>query len=97
MYQLDLVHNDTQMGAEEIFERIREEFIVKKRMSVAITEGFKRAWPSIRDGNVSTIITCLVLIFVSTGMVRGFETNHLIGVLLSMFTAIFVTRVLLDV
>ncbi len=80
-----------------IFERIREEFIVKKRMSVAIVEGFKRAWPSIRDGNVSTIITCLVLMFVSTGMVRGFATALLIGVLLSMFTAIFVTRVMLDV
>ncbi len=80
-----------------IFERIREEFLVKKRKEVAIAEGFRRAWPSIRDGNVSTIITCLVLMFVSTGMVRGFATALLIGVLLSMFTAIFVTRVLLEV
>ena len=80
-----------------IFERIREEFIVKKRMVIAIAEGFRRAWPSIRDGNVSTIITCLVLMFVSTGMVRGFATALLIGVLLSMFTAIFVTRVVLEI
>lgn len=80
-----------------IFERIREELLVKRRMSVAIAEGFRRAWPSIRDGNVSTVITCLVLMFVSTGMVRGFATALLIGVLLSMFSAIFVTRVTLEI
>ncbi len=79
-----------------IFERIREELRRGRNKSLAISEGFKRAWPSIRDGNASTIITCVVLISFGTGMVKGFAISLLVGVLLSMFTAIVVTRAILD-
>ena len=79
-----------------IFERIREELLLGKKKSLAVAEGFRRAWPSIRDGNVSTIITCFVLIFLGTGMVRGFATALVIGVMLSMFTAIIITRAIID-
>ena len=79
-----------------VFERIREEFKRGRKKSLAIQEGFKRAWPSIRDGNASTVITCVVLISFGTGMVKGFAIALLIGVLLSMFTAIVVTKTVLE-
>ncbi len=80
-----------------IFERTKEEIkkgLEKKR---AIEEGFKRAWLSIRDSNVSTIITCLVLYNFTTSIVKGFALTLLIGVLISMFTAITITRAFLKV
>jgi preprotein translocase subunit SecD len=79
-----------------VFSRIREELLSGKVKNIAIAEGFRRAWPSIRDGNASTIITCFVLIFFGTGMVRGFATALVIGVFLSIFTAIVITRTILD-
>jgi protein-export membrane protein SecD len=79
-----------------VFSRMREEFFVGKPKSVAIVEGFRRAWPSIRDGNTSTIITCFVLIFFGTGMVKGFAIALVTGVFLSIFTAIFVTRAIME-
>lgn len=79
-----------------VFSRMREEILSGKQKTVAIAEGFRRAWPSIRDGNTSTIITCFVLIFFGTGMVKGFAIALVTGVFLSIFTAIFVTRALLD-
>lgn len=79
-----------------IFSRIREELYLGKVKHIAISEGFRRAWPSIRDGNASTIITCFVLIFFGTGMVRGFATTLVIGLFLSIFTAIVLTRTILD-
>ena len=80
-----------------IFERTREE--MKKGMSRggAITEGFNRAWPSIRDSNASTIITALVLYFFTTSIVKGFALTLFLGVVLSMFSAVSVTRTLLRV
>ncbi|MFC1756365.1 protein translocase subunit SecD [Patescibacteria group bacterium] len=75
-----------------IFERTREELREGRGVTGAIEEGFKRAWPSIRDGNVSTIITTLILILVGTGFVKGFALILFIGVLLSMFTAIVLVR-----
>jgi len=79
-----------------VFSRIREELHSGKQKTLAISEGFRRAWPSIRDGNTSTIITCFVLIFFGTGMVKGFAIALVAGVFLSIFTAIFVTRAILD-
>ena len=79
-----------------VFSRMREEFFSGKPKSVAISEGFRRAWPSIRDGNTSTIITCFVLIFFGTGMVKGFAIALVTGVFLSIFTAIFVTRTIME-
>ena len=77
-----------------IFARTREELREGKTVSQAVDNGFKRAWPSIRDGNVSTIITCLILMFFGSSSVQGFGTTLFIGVAISMFSAIVVTRVL---
>ncbi|MCX6806853.1 MAG: protein translocase subunit SecD [Candidatus Berkelbacteria bacterium] len=78
-----------------IFERMREELRAGKTLGAAIEEGFRRAWSSIRDSNISSIITCLILIWLGSGLVRGFAVTLLIGILVSMFTAITVTRTFL--
>jgi protein-export membrane protein SecD len=78
-----------------IFARMREEKKLGKSGFQLIEDGFKRAWPSIRDSNISTMITSLILIWFSTSIVKGFAVTLIIGVLISMFTAIIVTRLLL--
>jgi len=82
-----------------IFERMREELREGRSLRVATDLGFGRAWPSIRDSNISTLITCAILYwFGSTfgaSIVKGFALTLSIGVLVSMFTAIVVTRTLL--
>ncbi|MCL5004591.1 MAG: protein translocase subunit SecD, partial [Patescibacteria group bacterium] len=80
-----------------IFERTKEE--VKKGMVKisAIEEGFRRAWPSIRDSNVSTIITSLILYFFTTSFVKGFALTLIWLILISMFSAITITRTLMRV
>ena len=80
-----------------IFERTREEIRKGSSRKVAIEEGFKRAWPSIRDSNISTIITSLILYIFTSEFVRGFAFTLGLGVLISMFSAIFVTRTILKV
>ena len=84
-----------------IFERMKEELRAGRTLLSAINIGFNRAWPAIRDGNVSTIITCLVLFYFSsrlgTTVVQGFAVALGVGVLLSMFTAIVVSRTFLRV
>lgn len=78
-----------------IFERTKEEKRLGKSEQSAIETGFARAWTSIRDSNVSTLITCMVLYNFGTGMVKGFALILAIGVLTSMFSAIVVTRTFL--
>jgi len=78
-----------------IFERLKEELRAGKSLSAAIQEGFTRAWPSIRDSNFTTLLTCIVLIEFSTSAIKGFAVTLMLGVLLSMFSAITVTRTLL--
>jgi len=78
-----------------IFERLKEELRAGKSLSTAIQEGFSRAWPSIRDSNFTTILTCIVLIEFSTSVIKGFAVTLVLGVLLSMFSAITVTRTFL--
>jgi len=78
-----------------IFERIKEERKQGKVLSTAAETGFKRAWPSIRDGNVSTFITCIILFTIGTSIVRGFALMLALGVALSMLSAIVITRFLL--
>lgn len=78
-----------------IFERMKEEIRKGKPLTIAAEEGFKRAWPSIRDGNISTMLTCVILMTFGTGFVQGFGTTLLIGISVSMFSAIIVTRNLL--
>ncbi len=80
-----------------IFERTKEELRRGLSRTVAIKEGFKRAWPSIRDSNVSTIITTLILYNLTSSFVKGLALTLLLGVLVSMFTAITVTRNLMTV
>jgi preprotein translocase subunit SecD len=75
-----------------IFERVKEEIRNNRTMGEALSEGFKRAWNSIRDSNISSLITCAILIWFGTSTVRGFAITLAIGILLSMFTAIIVTR-----
>lgn len=78
-----------------IFERVKEEIKRGLSRSNAIEEGFKRAWPSIRDSNISSIITALILYFLTSSFVRGFALTLLMGVVVSMFSAITTTRLLL--
>ena len=78
-----------------IFERAKEELKKGKNISDAFHEGFKRAWLSIRDSNVSSIITGAILFWLGTAAVKGFALTLGIGVLVSMFTAITVSRTLL--
>ncbi len=78
-----------------IFERMKEELRLGKSHSIAIELGFSRAWTSIRDSNISTLITSFVLYKFGTGIVQGFALTLAIGVLVSMFSAIVVTRTLI--
>ncbi|PIR70980.1 MAG: protein translocase subunit SecD [Candidatus Nealsonbacteria bacterium CG10_big_fil_rev_8_21_14_0_10_40_24] len=78
-----------------IFERTKEETRAGKSIDVAAEEGFRRAWPSIRDSNMSSLITCVILYYGTTGLVRGFAVTLALGILVSMFTAIIVTRTFL--
>jgi len=83
-----------------IFERMKEEFRTGRRLGATIESGFNRAWTAIRDGNVTTLIVCGILYWlgssiVASAPVQGFALTLGIGVLISMFTAITVTRTLL--
>src|SRR5918998_2252197 len=80
-----------------IFERIKEEIRRGKTSRSAIQAGYDRGFRAILDGNITTLITAFILFALSTGSVRGFAVLLVIGVLLSMFTAIVVTRALLGV
>ncbi len=79
-----------------IFERTKEEIALGKPMNDAVKEGFSRAWLSIRDSNLSSILTGIILYFMGgTAIIQGFALVFVIGVLISMFTAITVTRTFL--
>jgi preprotein translocase subunit SecD len=84
-----------------IFERMKEELRAGRTMASAIDLGFKRAWPSIRDSNFSTLITCFILYFFGNNfgatIIVGFAVNLAVGVLISLFTAIMVTRNFLNI
>jgi len=84
-----------------IFERIREELRLDRPLDKAIEVGFARAWPSIRDSNISTIVVGLILYFFGgqfgAGSVRGFAVTLILGLLTNLFTAVIVTRTLLNV
>jgi len=84
-----------------IFERMKEELRVGRTLLSSINIGFNRAWPAIRDGNVSTLITCAILFWfadtLGATIVQGFALTLAIGVSISMFTAIIVSRTLLRI
>ena len=76
---------------------MKEELRRGKGISEAMHEGFARAWLSIRDSNIASLITSGILYYFGTGIIRGFAFTLALGVLVSMFSAIFVTRTLLRV
>lgn len=78
-----------------IFERTKEELRSGRPLEAAIEEGFKRAWMSIRDSNASSIITSIILIWFGSSLIKGFAITLLIGIMVSLFSAITVTRTLL--
>ena len=75
-----------------IFSRFREEMDEGKSFSVSMEEGFRRAWPSIRDGNVTTLLAAFILFWFGTSFVQGFALTLAVGIFVSMFSAIFVTK-----
>ncbi len=79
-----------------IYERVREEVRAGKGMRVAIDEGFKHSYSAIIDGNVTTLITAIVLYIFGSGPIQGFATTLIIGILSSLFTAILVARVIIE-
>ncbi len=79
-----------------IFERIREEIYKGKDQKLAIKDGFANALSSILDANITTGLTAIILFVFGTGPIKGFATTLIIGILTSLFTAIFITRLLID-
>ncbi len=79
-----------------IFERVKEELVLGKTLRNALKIGFKRATPAIMDGNITTLIAAAVLFFLGSGTVKGFATTLMIGIIISMFTALVITRIIIN-
>ncbi len=79
-----------------IFERIREELRNGKAAAAAVDQGFDRAWTTILDTHVTTIVSAIILFFVGSGPVRGFAVTLTFGLLANLFTAVFVSKVIFD-
>jgi SecD/SecF fusion protein len=79
-----------------VFERIREEYVGKKRPLAAVGLGFKKALSAIGDSNATTVLAAILLFFLASGAVRGFGVTLTVGVAVSIFTALVVTRVLIE-
>lgn len=79
-----------------IYERIREELRAGKGVKLAVADGYRRAYSAIIDSNVTTLLTGIVLYVFGTGPIRGFATTLVIGIVTSLFTAIFITRLIIE-
>src|SRR3989339_529291 len=79
-----------------IFERLKEELHAGRSIADAVSAGFTRAWSSIRDSNLSTIITAIILFWFGTSLIKGFALTLGIGVVISMFSAIIISKVFLS-
>jgi len=79
-----------------IYERIREELTAGKGVKLAVKDGYKNAYSAIVDANVTTLLTAIILYVFGTGPIKGFATTLLIGILTSLFTAIFLTRLIFE-
>ncbi len=79
-----------------IYERIKEELRAGRSMKLAVTQGFSAAFSSIIDGNLTTLIAAIIMTFVGAGPVYGFAIILIIGILTSLFTSIFITRILIE-
>ncbi|NCN07352.1 protein translocase subunit SecD [Candidatus Falkowbacteria bacterium] len=75
-----------------IFERLKEELRAGRDLTTAVEQGFRRAWSSIRDSNISSLITCAILFWFGSSIIKGFALTLAIGTLVSMFSAITITR-----
>jgi SecD/SecF fusion protein len=80
-----------------IFERVRDELRHGRSVGLAVDAGFRRAWPAIRDSNVSTMLACAVLYLLGSSVVKGFALTLFLGVAVSMFSAILITQSLFNV
>jgi len=80
-----------------VFERIKEEHAAGRQVGAAVVNGFKRAWSAIADSNATTLMAAILLFFLASGAVKGFGITLTLGVAVSMFTALVVTRVLIEV
>lgn len=78
-----------------VFERLKEELKGGRILNSAVEESFVRSWPSIRDGHVTTLISCVILLWFGVGFIQGFATVLAIGTIISLFTAITVTRTIM--
>jgi len=78
-----------------IFARMKEEIKAGKALGAAIEEGFHRAWPSIRDSNFNSLIVCAILFTFATSFIKGFALTLSLGIIVSLFSAIFITRIFL--
>jgi SecD/SecF fusion protein len=79
-----------------VFERGKEEFAEGRRLRTAMTRGFDKAWSAIADSNATTVLAAVILFYFATGAVRGFGLTLIIGVAASMFSALVITRVLVE-
>ena len=77
-----------------VFERLKEELRSGRGLKSAVEEAFVRAWPSIRDSNTTTLISCIFMVWMG-GFVKGFAVVLAIGVMVSMFSAIVLTRTII--
>jgi SecD/SecF fusion protein len=80
-----------------IFERMREELDLGRPLGLAIRAGYEKAWGTIFDSNLTTILTALILFWIGTDQVKGFAVTLILGLLTSMFSAVFVTRLVFDI
>jgi len=79
-----------------IFEHAKEEIKKNKPMRISMEDGFQRSWPAIRDSNIATIISAVILYYFTSSMIRGFSVTLAIGVGVSIITALYVTRIFLQ-
>ena len=79
-----------------VFERGKEEFAAGKKVRAAVMAGFKKAWSAIIDSNATTLLAAIILFYFATGAVRGFGITLSVGVLVSMFTALVITRLFVE-
>jgi preprotein translocase subunit SecD len=79
-----------------IFERIREELAIGKTIRSAVDAGYARAFVTIMDANITTLFTAFILMWVGTGPIKGFAVTMILGIIASLFTALFLTRVVFN-
>lgn len=80
-----------------IFERIREELAAGKGVKIAVADGYKNALSAILDGNITTLITGIILYMLGTGPVKGFATTLVVGIITSLFAAVFISRLVFEI